>query len=157
MLCTSKIHPFSLRNYLGTSLIIENLVIIRVTNVDWTWLGLEWPHVQYVALYKGDIVSPVSCALSCILAVSKSIFYSLQFSLAVVQTSFTPILLLDCVANISSPKHSLKLLQYFLVPVVYFVRISIFYRAQSTLITVFIVSQLLTSKFNWVCGAKPYF
>ena len=43
MLCTSKIHSFSLGNYLGTSLIIGNLMIIRVTSVEWTWLGLEWP------------------------------------------------------------------------------------------------------------------
>ena len=43
MLCTSKIHPFSLGNYLGTSLIIANLMRIRVTSVEWTWLGLEWP------------------------------------------------------------------------------------------------------------------
>ena len=42
MLCTSKIHPFSLGNYLGTSLIIGNLMIVRVTSVDWTWLGFEW-------------------------------------------------------------------------------------------------------------------
>ena len=41
MICTSKIHPFG--NYLGTSLIIGNLMIIRVTSVEWTWLGLEWP------------------------------------------------------------------------------------------------------------------
>ena len=40
-LCTSKIHPFSLGNYLGTSLVIGNLMITRVTNVEWTWLGLE--------------------------------------------------------------------------------------------------------------------
>jgi hypothetical protein len=33
MLCTSKIHLFSFGNYLGTSLIIGNLMIIRVTNV----------------------------------------------------------------------------------------------------------------------------
>ena len=44
MLCTSIIYPFSLGNYLGTSLIIGNLMIIRVTSVKWTWLGLEWPH-----------------------------------------------------------------------------------------------------------------
>jgi len=31
MLCTSRIHPFSLGNYLRTSLIIGNLMIIRVT------------------------------------------------------------------------------------------------------------------------------
>jgi hypothetical protein len=43
MLCTSRIYPFSLGNYLRTSLIIGNLMIIRVTNVEWTWLGLEWP------------------------------------------------------------------------------------------------------------------
>ena len=41
MSCTSTIHPFSLGNYLGTSLIIENLMIIRVPSVEWTWLGLE--------------------------------------------------------------------------------------------------------------------
>jgi hypothetical protein len=43
MLCTSRIHPFSLENYLGTTLIIGNLMIFRVTIVEWTWLGLEWP------------------------------------------------------------------------------------------------------------------
>ena len=43
MLCTSKIYPFSLGNYLGTSLIVGNLMIIRVNNVEWTWLELEWP------------------------------------------------------------------------------------------------------------------
>jgi hypothetical protein len=32
MLCISKIHPFSLRNYLGISLIIGNLMRISVTN-----------------------------------------------------------------------------------------------------------------------------
>ena len=42
MLCTSKIHPFSLGSNLGTSLIIGNLMRIRVTRVEWTWLGLEW-------------------------------------------------------------------------------------------------------------------
>ena len=34
MLCTSKIHSFSLGNYLGTLLIIGNLMIIRVTSVE---------------------------------------------------------------------------------------------------------------------------
>ena len=43
ILCTSKIHPISLGNYLGTSFIVGNLMIIRVTNVEWTWLELEWP------------------------------------------------------------------------------------------------------------------
>ena len=43
MLCTSKIHPFTLGNYLGASLIIGNLMRIMVINVGWTWLGLEWP------------------------------------------------------------------------------------------------------------------
>ena len=45
MLCVTRMHRnfISLRNYLGTSLIIENLMIIRVSNVEWTWLGLEWP------------------------------------------------------------------------------------------------------------------
>ena len=41
MLCTSKIHPFSLGNYLGTSLTIGKLMRVRVTSVTWTWLGLE--------------------------------------------------------------------------------------------------------------------
>ena len=40
MLCTSKIHPFPLGNYLGTSLVIGNLMRIRVISVEWTWLGL---------------------------------------------------------------------------------------------------------------------
>jgi len=39
MLCTSRLHPFLLGNYLRTSLIIRNLMIIRVTSVEWTWLG----------------------------------------------------------------------------------------------------------------------
>ena len=39
MLRTSRIHPFSLGNYLRTSIIIGNLMIIRVTSVEWTWLG----------------------------------------------------------------------------------------------------------------------
>ena len=41
MLCTSTWEL--LGDYLGTLLIIGNLMIIRVTNVEWTWLGLEWP------------------------------------------------------------------------------------------------------------------
>ena len=43
ILCTSKIHPFSLGNYLESSLIIKNLMIIRVTSLEWTWLRLLWP------------------------------------------------------------------------------------------------------------------
>ena len=36
MLCASNnIHPFSLGNYLGTSLLIWNLIIIRDTSVEW--------------------------------------------------------------------------------------------------------------------------
>ena len=31
-----------LGNRLGTSLIIGNLMISRVTSVEWTWLGLQW-------------------------------------------------------------------------------------------------------------------
>ena len=34
MLCTFEIHPFSRGKYLGTSLTIGNLMIIRVTSVD---------------------------------------------------------------------------------------------------------------------------
>ena len=41
MLCISKIHPFSVANYLEASLIIGNLMIIRVTSVQWTCLGLS--------------------------------------------------------------------------------------------------------------------
>ena len=43
MLCISTKHPFSLGSYLGTSLTIGNLMISRVTSVERTWLGLEWP------------------------------------------------------------------------------------------------------------------
>ena len=43
MSCASIIHPFSLGNSLGTSLIIGNLMILRVFSVEWTWLGFEWP------------------------------------------------------------------------------------------------------------------
>ena len=35
MLCTSKIHSSTLGNYLGTSLFIGNLIIIRVSSVGW--------------------------------------------------------------------------------------------------------------------------
>ena len=41
MLCTFTIRPFSLGNYLGTSLIIGNLMIIRATSVEWIWSGLS--------------------------------------------------------------------------------------------------------------------
>ena len=41
LLCTSKIHPISLGNYLGTSIIIGNLMRIRANSVKWTWLGLD--------------------------------------------------------------------------------------------------------------------
>ena len=51
MLCTSKIHPFSLGNYLGTSLVNGNLMIIRVIGVEWTLLRLEWsPSYYFVRL-----------------------------------------------------------------------------------------------------------
>ena len=41
-ICTSRIHPFSLGNYLVTSLFIGNLMRIRVTSVEWAWLELRW-------------------------------------------------------------------------------------------------------------------
>ena len=34
MLCTFKVHLLSFGNYLGTSLVIGNLMIIRVTSVE---------------------------------------------------------------------------------------------------------------------------
>ena len=63
--CYNSFYPCSVRlNYihfhLGTSLIIGNLMKFKVPSVEWTWLGLEWPPAQYVALYTGDIVSPIS-------------------------------------------------------------------------------------------------
>ena len=61
MSCTSKIHPFSLGNYFqGTSLIIGNLMIIRVTGIERTWLGLVWPHAQYVAKHHSSLLSNFS-------------------------------------------------------------------------------------------------
>ena len=57
MLCTSTIHPLSLGNYLGTSLKIENLMITRVSSVEWTWLGFEWPPAQYVVKHHASLVS----------------------------------------------------------------------------------------------------
>ena len=42
MLCTYETHSFSL----------GNLIRIRVTNVERTRLGLEWPLTWYVALYS---------------------------------------------------------------------------------------------------------
>ena len=41
MLCTSILHLFLLGYYLGSSPIIGNLMIIRVTSVEWTWLRLK--------------------------------------------------------------------------------------------------------------------
>ena len=46
MLCTSRIHLFSPGNYLRTSFIIGNFMILRVTIVEWIWL-------RYLKL-KGD-------------------------------------------------------------------------------------------------------
>ena len=40
MLYTSRIHPFSLGDYLRTSLTIGNFMIIKVTSVEWTWMML---------------------------------------------------------------------------------------------------------------------
>ena len=51
---TSKIRP--LGNYLGPSVIIENLMRIRVTSVKWTWLGLEW---LLDSLHVDDVAPPV--------------------------------------------------------------------------------------------------
>ena len=34
LLCASKTYPFSLGNYLGTSLIIGKLIIIRFTSLE---------------------------------------------------------------------------------------------------------------------------
>ena len=44
MFYMSKNTSFSFKNYLRPLLIIGNLMIIRVTSVEWTWLGLEWPY-----------------------------------------------------------------------------------------------------------------
>jgi hypothetical protein len=52
VLCISKIHPFSLRNYLETLFIVGNFIKIRVTSVEWLWLGLESPPAYYVVLYS---------------------------------------------------------------------------------------------------------
>ena len=57
MLCTSKIHSFSLGNYLGTSLTIGNLMRIRVTIAKWAWLRLDWPPAQYVAKRHASLLS----------------------------------------------------------------------------------------------------
>ena len=53
------VHPKYIHFHMGTSLIIGNLMRIRVTSVEWTWLGLEQHPSQSIALYTGDIVSPV--------------------------------------------------------------------------------------------------
>ena len=47
MLCTSKIHPFHLGTTWELHLSFGNLMIIRVTSVEWTWLGLEWPPLFF--------------------------------------------------------------------------------------------------------------
>ena len=41
ILCTSKMHPFSLGNYLGTSLIIGILMIIKVTTIEWNMVRVR--------------------------------------------------------------------------------------------------------------------
>ena len=50
MLCTFEIHPFSLGNYLGTSLIIGNLMRIRVPSVQWTWCGNSIMHKTLILM-----------------------------------------------------------------------------------------------------------
>jgi hypothetical protein len=45
MLCTSRVHPFSLGNYLRTSLIIGNVMITR--HVQLIYLGV---YVRYTDL-----------------------------------------------------------------------------------------------------------
>ena len=50
-LCASNVHPFSLGKYLRTSLIIRSLMRVRVSVVEWAWLGLEWPPDLYVASF----------------------------------------------------------------------------------------------------------
>ena len=57
VLCTCEVHPFLLGHYLGTSLTIGNLMRIRVTNAEWTWLGLEWPLAWYVAKRHTSLLS----------------------------------------------------------------------------------------------------
>ena len=73
MLCTFNVYPFSLGNYLGTSLIVGNMMMIRVTSVEWmirvrVVLCLICCLVLMVIEYHQYL-----CALSCILAVSNSI------------------------------------------------------------------------------------
>ena len=41
MLCMCKMHPFSLGNYLGTSLKLGKLMIIRVTRLEWTMVRVR--------------------------------------------------------------------------------------------------------------------
>jgi hypothetical protein len=48
ILCISKVRPFSLGNYLRSSLIIGNLMTIRVTSVEWTWVGYLKSKGDYV-------------------------------------------------------------------------------------------------------------
>jgi hypothetical protein len=43
----SFFYTTTIGNCLGTSLIIGNLMIIKVTVVEWTWLGLEWSPSYY--------------------------------------------------------------------------------------------------------------
>ena len=57
MYITSKIHALLFGKYLGTSLIIENIMIIRVTSVEWTWLGLECPLVKCVVEHPASLLS----------------------------------------------------------------------------------------------------
>ena len=56
MLCTSKNIHSQLGTTWETSLIIGNSMRIKVTTVEWTWVGLELPPVWYIALYTCDIV-----------------------------------------------------------------------------------------------------
>jgi hypothetical protein len=52
VLCISKVHLFSLGNYLETLYIVGNLIKNGVTSVEWLWLGLESPPAYYVVLYS---------------------------------------------------------------------------------------------------------
>ena len=55
---------YYIHNYLGISLIIGNLMRIRVTSVECTWLGLACLLPSILPYTHGDIVSPISFTLS---------------------------------------------------------------------------------------------
>ena len=120
MLCTSKMHLVLLGNYLGTSLVIENLMRFRVTSVVWTWLGLglEWLAAQYVVLYSwwyGEEIIELELTTAELVDVSLGTNYAQDFDLNVDLDSIDVDDVAPPTINLSDAKRHASLLSSFLL------------------------------------------